>query len=464
MMIRFDYNYFMDEHIGTQHGLSQNDIDGIRPEFNEVLKRMDDEKAEGLLGFLEIPFNTSLVKDIQSFRQHTDWCDTIALIGIGGSALGPQALKNALADIYWNELPDEKRGKRCKVYFFDNVDPIEMNSLLDIINIPTTLFLVISKSGGTTETNANFAILLDTIKKNTRDYKKHIVTITDPAKGIMRQITREEGFTSFPIPANVGGRFSVLTAVGLVMAEFIGIDINGLLHGAAEVIDRYYGKEVWSNAPLLNAAFHYCFDVKKNKRINVLMPYTRKLFLFADWFRQLWAESLGKRFDIYGNEVMVGLTPVAALGTVDQHSQLQLYLEGPNDKVITFLKLQDFGTDITIPEFYKGKAELDYLSGKSLRKLNGFEEQATELVLKEASRPNASIILPELDERSAGQLIMFLEMQTAYAGYLYNINPYDQPAVEQGKRFTFGLLHRPGYDEYEQKFKSGYQKKENYIL
>jgi glucose-6-phosphate isomerase len=165
-----------------------------------------------------------------------------------------------------------------------------------------------------------------------------------------------------------------------------------------------------------------------------------------------------------GKEVMAGLTPVAALGTIDQHSQLQLYLEGPNDKVITFLKLKDFGTDIIMPQFYKGKQELEYLTGKSLRKLNEFEEQATELVLKEASRPNASLILPKLDEEAIGELIMFLEMQTAYAGYMYNINPYDQPAVEQGKRFTFGLLERPGYEDYKEKFMKGYVKKDSYIL
>ncbi len=463
-MIQFDFNYFMDEFIGPQHGMSKNDIDTIKSKCDAALKRMDDEKAKGMLGFLELPFDSNIVKDIRSFKETVPWCDTIALIGIGGSALGPQALKNALADIYLNEMHDTYRGKRCKAYFFDNVDPGEMQSLLRILHIPSTLFLVISKSGGTTETNANFAILLDAVKKHTKDYRKHIVTITDPEKGILRQVTQEEGFFSFPVPANVGGRFSVLSAVGLVIAEFLGIDAARLLHGAGSVLQHYYGKDVWANAPLLNAAFHYLFDIKKNKRINVLMPYTRKLYLFADWYRQLWAESLGKRFDMQGNEVMVGLTPVAAMGTIDQHSQLQLYLEGPNDKVITFLKLKDFGTDILMPQFYKGKPELEYLTGKSLRKLNEFEEQATELVLKEASRPNASIILSKLDEESVGQLIMFLEMQTAYAGYLYNINPYDQPAVEQGKRFTFGLLDRPGYEEYKQKFSNGYVKKESYIL
>ena len=463
-MIQFDFNFFMDEFIGSEHGIAKKDIDELKPACDAACKRMEDEKAKGMLGFLELPFDTSIIEDIRKFKATVPWCDTVALIGIGGSALGPQALKNALADIYLNELPDTNRGKRCKAYFFDNVDPGEMQSLLQILNISSTLFLVISKSGGTTETNANFAILLDTIKKHTKDYKKHIVTITDPEKGILRQVTREEGFVSFPVPSNVGGRFSVLSAVGLVIAEFLGIDAYGLLKGAANVVQRYYGKNVWDNAPLLNAAFHYLFDIKKNKRINVLMPYTRKLYLFADWYRQLWAESLGKRFDMQGKEVMAGLTPVAALGTIDQHSQLQLYLEGPNDKVITFLKLKDFGTDIIMPQFYKGKQELEYLTGKSLRKLNEFEEQATELVLKEASRPNASLILPKLNEEAIGELIMFLEMQTAYAGYLYNINPYDQPAVEQGKRFTFGLLERPGYEDYKEKFMKGYVKKESYIL
>lgn len=463
-MIRFDYNYFMEEHVGSDHGISEKELRSIKTKADEALARMEQEKAKGLLGFLQLPFDTKVVDEIRTFKDKTSWVDTVVLIGIGGSALGPQALKNALAGIYLNELPLSKRGNRCKAYFVDNVDPIEMRSLLDCINIPSALFLVISKSGGTIETNANFAILIDAIKKHTKDYKKHIVAITDPHKGVLRQIADEEGFASFSVPSNVGGRFSVLSVVGLVLAEYVGIDSYSLLKGAAHIIDRYYGKDIRDNAPLLNAAFHYLFDIKKNKRINVLMPYTRAVYLFADWYRQLWAESLGKRYDVGGNEVMTGLTPVASLGTIDQHSQLQLYLEGPNDKVITFLKVHHFGDDIIMPEFYKGKEELDYLSGKSLRTLNGFEEQATELVLKEASRPNASIILPQVDEESVGQLIMFLQMQTAYAGYLYSINPYDQPAVEQGKLFAFGLLGRKGFEKFKEIFEHGYTKKDTYTL
>ncbi len=465
-MITYDYNYLMTDHTGDEHGITPDELNTATQLTDKALSRMDDEKKQGALGFLDLPYDTDIVPSIRAFRDRCgDRFTTIAVVGIGGSALGPQALRNSLSHLYLNELSDEKRDGRYRVYFFDNVDPYEIRSIEDVIDISKTIFLVISKSGGTTETNANFAIILEWLKKEVgAGYRDQVVAITDPEKGVLRKVAMDEGFTTFPVPANVGGRFSVLSAVGLVMAEFIGIDAEGLLAGARNVIEKNHGKPLFKNAPLLNATFHYLFDVRKNKRINVLMPYTRKLFLFADWYRQLWAESLGKRFDVNNNEVMTGLTPVAALGTIDQHSQLQLYLEGPNDKVITFLKLKQFDDDVTIPEFYKGIPEMDYLSHKSLRKLNGFEESATELALKEAGRPSASLIMDRLDPHTIGELIMFLEMQTAYAGYLYNINPFDQPAVEIGKKFTFGLLDRPGFDQFKQKFELGYRKKDSYII
>lgn len=465
-MIRFDYNYFMEDSIGPEHGVSRSDLDGLRDLASEALNRMAREKAEGKLGFLEIPYDDTVVRSIEKYRKSVaDRFAAIAVIGIGGSALGAQALRNALSHLYLNELDERKRKKRTKVYFFDNVDPFEIIAAADVMDVRETLFLVISKSGGTTETNANFAILLSMLKKKVgKNYREHVVAITDPEKGVLRKIAIDEGFATFPVPQNVGGRFSVLSAVGLLPAAFMGIDIGSMLAGARTAIERYYGMDLQRNAPLLGAAFHYLFDRSRGKRINVLMPYTRKLFLFADWYRQLWAESLGKNRDIEGRPVVSGLTPVPALGTIDQHSQLQLYLEGPNDKVITFLKLSDFGCDVEIPDFYPGVPEVDYISRKSLRGLNRFEEAATELVLREASRPNASIILPRLDAGIIGELILFFEMQTAYAGYLYGINPYDQPAVEQGKQFTFGLLERPGFERFREQFERGSSKKDEYIL
>lgn len=464
-MIKYDFNYFMEENIGKECGISMDELGGIRGKAQAALERMERERSEGRLGFLDIPSRTGVLKDIEKFHRDVKGrFSTVGLIGIGGSALGPQAIKNALSHLYLNELDGEKRGDRCRVFFFDNVDPYEIHSITDVMDIKETLLLVISKSGGTTETNANFAVLLDMLKKKVGGrYKEHVVAITDPEGGVLRKIATDEGFASFPIPSNVGGRFSVLTPVGLVASAFMGVDIGGLIEGAGDALNRYYGNELMKNAPLLGAAFHYLFDKKRNMRINVLMPYTRKLFLFADWYRQLWAESLGKNKDIFGGDTVTGLTPVSALGVIDQHSQLQLYLEGPNDKVITFLKLDQFEGDVEIPEFYKGIPELDYISHRSLRELNRFEESATELVLKNASRPNASVILSKLDSKNVGEFIMFMELQTAYAGYLYDINPYDQPAVEQGKRYAFGLLNRPGFEEYRRQFEQGYVKKDVYI-
>ncbi|TAL36420.1 MAG: glucose-6-phosphate isomerase [Spirochaetes bacterium] len=465
-MIRFDYNYFMDEHIGAEHGIGRADITGVEERAVAALARMEREKDAGALGFLGLPFDLKTAREIVKFRAAAGTkFDSVAVIGIGGSALGAQALRASLSHLYLNELDKKKRAGSCRMFFFDNVDPYEIEAMKDLLDVRKTLFLVISKSGGTTETNANFSILLEQLKKKAgKKYRDHIVAITDPEKGVLRKISDAEGFATFPVPANVGGRFSVLSAVGLVPAAFMGIDIMGLLKGARTTVERFYGKPLAQNAPLLNAAFHYLFDTRKGKRISVIMPYTRKLFLFSDWFRQLWAESLGKNRNMRGAPLVSGLTPVPALGTIDQHSQAQLYLEGPNDKVITFLKLEKFGRDVKIPDFYKGNPELDYISRKSLRELNRFEESATELALKMASRPSASIILSALDAKTVGEFIMFMEMQTAYAGYLYDINPYDQPAVEQGKHFTFGLLNRPGYEKFRTAFEKDYKKSATFVL
>jgi glucose-6-phosphate isomerase len=226
-----------------------------------------------------------------------------------------------------------------------------------------------------------------------------------------------------------------------------GIDIHKLLAGAAamDALSKK-SKKLWENPALTGAALHYLMDKAKGKNIQVMMPYSHALRDLADWFRQLWAESLGKRVNREGRTVHVGQTPEKAVGATDQHSVMQLYIEGPFDKVVTFLSVDEFNTSVEIPHAFEEYEAVKYLGGHTMNELINAEQRATELALTQSGKPNCAIRLKKVDEQSVGALLFLLEMQTAYAGELYNINAFDQPGVELGKNFAYGLMGRKGFE------------------
>ncbi|HPO93862.1 MAG TPA: hypothetical protein PL072_10370, partial [Phycisphaerales bacterium] len=275
-----------------------------------------------------------------------------------------------------------------------------------------------------------------------------VVAVTDPAKGTMRQICNNEGYVTLPVPDGVGGRFSVLSPVGLFSAAMCGIDIDALLDGAAAMDERTSREDMSRNPAAMIAYLLVELGQQKGKVNHVMMPYSNGLYLLADWFRQLWAESLGKKFALTGEEVFAGFTPIKALGTTDQHSQVQLYREGPNDKVFCLVEVESMeGADIRIPTGL-GVEAIAYLEGKSMHALLNAEKRATEYALVESRRPNFTIRFPKVDAHHVGEFIFLWEMVTAYAGLMLNIDAYDQPAVELGKQATFGLMGRAGYEKH----------------
>jgi glucose-6-phosphate isomerase len=311
-----------------------------------------------------------------------------------------------------------------------------------------TLFNVISKSGETAETAAQFMVIRDVLSSALGgEYAQNIVAVTDPAKGTMRQICEREGFTTLPVPDGVGGRFSVLSPVGLFSAAMCGVDIEQLLAGAAEMDKRCSNPALEQNPAAMLATLLVELGNGKGKTNHVMMPYANALYMLADWYRQLWAESLGKQRDLQGNTVHAGFTPIKALGTTDQHSQVQLYREGPHDKVIGLVEVEQFSQDVTIPKGL-GVEAIGYLEGKKMSALLNAEKRATEYALVESQRPNYTIRLPRVDALHVGQFINLWQIATAYAGLLLNIDAYDQPAVELGKQATFGLMQRPGYEKF----------------
>jgi glucose-6-phosphate isomerase len=279
---------------------------------------------------------------------------------------------------------------------------------------------------------------------------RHLVFTTDPSRGALRELATRESIATLDVPPDVGGRFSVLSPVGLLPAALAGVDIGALIAGARRAIERAESDDLLRNPAALYAALHWAADTDLAARIHVLMPYTDRLREFAEWYRQLWAESLGKRVNREERTVHVGPTPLAAVGATDQHSQVQLFMEGPFDKVITFVRVERFGEDVPIPTPDPSSpplpADLAYLPGHSLGELLNAEYEATASALAEMGRMSCTLHLPELTAETVGEAIMFYQLATGYAGVWYGIDPFDQPGVELGKRLTYAAMGRPGYE------------------
>lgn len=463
-MLTIDYANCLSTRVGS-HGLNPTALAPGGPlaqRAADLTADLEASKGTGWERWRDLPFEPTRsrhTKPIQDYVQaNKGRFDNMLVLGIGGSALGNIALQAALNPPTYNLLPDDQRpGPR--VFIVDNVDPAHLGAHLDVIRatdpkLERTLFNVISKSGETAETAAQFLtirqMLIEAVGKD--GHASRIVAITDPEKGTMRSICDDNGYTTFPVPEGVGGRFSVLSPVGLFSAAMAGIDIDALLDGAAAMDAACSRPDLHSNPSAMLATLLVELGlgngVASPKPNHVLMPYANGLYLLADWFRQLWAESLGKRIDKQGNKVFAGFTPIKALGTTDQHSQVQLYREGPNDKVLGLMEVIDFaGHDLTIPAGL-GHEKLAYLEGRSFVELLNAEKRATEFALVQSERPNFTIRFPTVDARRVGQFIALFEITTSYAGLMLNIDAYDQPAVETGKLATFGLMGRAGYDQH----------------
>ncbi|MCK5534007.1 glucose-6-phosphate isomerase [bacterium] len=440
--VRLNFANCMQEKVGKQ-GIKKEELEEFSPLIREAHQNIQKKKQNDVLGFMQLPYQKSEAEQIKSFaHKNKIKFDNLVVIGIGGSALGNIALQTALNHPFYNLLSTQGRKGSPRIFVLDNVDPIFTSGLLDVLDLEKTLFNIVSKSGNTAEGLANFFILKQALQDKIGDKcGQHILVTTDKEKGFLREKEVKEAFSSFIIPRNVGGRFSVLSPVGLVSAAFSGIDIELLLSGA-ELMDNVCNEpEIWKNPAYMYAAIQFLM-YKKGKKINVMMPYAHNLKDIADWFRQLWAESLGKKFNNNGEIVNVGPTPVKALGVTDQHSQMQLYMEGPFDKIITFLSVSKFGLQMEIPGFYN-----HYLKGHTLQELLKSEEKATSLALTQNNRPNVSLVLPQINEHTIGQLIYLLEMATVCMGELFGIDALNQPGVELGKELTYALMGRAGYEE-----------------
>lgn len=447
MNLKVDYNNMMEDAIG-KHGLKDSVFEKESKAIAAAHKTVMDGRGKGWQEWCDLPFvSDEYLDEIISYCGDIGKkADSFVVLGIGGSALGPLAVASALLHLHHNELPKEKRNAP-KLYVEDNVDPERMAALLDVVDLKTAYFNVITKSGETSETLSQFLILYDALKKElgAAEAKKHIIVTTTIGKGTLFNVAQKEGFKIYGVGGGVGGRFSVLCPVGLVPFAALGLDIKAMLKGAAQISKSAEQQDIKKN-PALLSAFLQWQSMKNGKSVSVLMPYADSLKFMSDFYCQLWGESLGKAVDLDGKTVYAGQTPVKALGVTDQHSQVQLYTEGPFDKVVTFLAVDEFRSQQVITDD-KDIDACDFLKGHTMNELINAERKATEYALKKAGRANFTVYLPKVTAETVGELLMYFMYQTAFTGALMNIDTFNQPGVEEGKKATFAMLGRKGYEE-----------------
>ncbi len=370
---------------------------------------------------------SSCVEIFQKFQSRTQFIQ----VGIGGSSLGPEMLVSALGD--------QKRS----FTFINNIDPEKLSQQLASLDYQKSLFYIVSKSGGTAETSAAMAIISNWLKEkgvSEKEFKNYFVFATDPVKSDLLVIAKTFGIYCLEIPSNIGGRFSVLTPVGFLPALFAGIDGAQLLAGAQDIKKDLLNTQLNENI-LLKSAYYLMSLKEEGFSQTVLMPYSSKLRDLSFWFVQLWAESLGKKLNNDGETVYTGFTPVPAYGATDQHSQVQLFMEGPYDKTFLLIEVENFHVDFSLESSFETPS-FKKLNRHSLSSLMNAELKGTIKAFEAANRPHMVLTLESNDAYHLGQLLLFLESLTALTGIMLGINTFDQPGVEAGKRYAFEFLDK----------------------
>lgn len=429
--IQYDDANMLSEHVG-RFGAKKSEWDGMLTRLKKAKRAVLEMSRTRTQGFLDLPSSAPLrnVSRDAAERLKKKFTDLVVL-GIGGSDLGARALHDALV------RRKAASSKNLKLHFAgSSTDPDELHALIRTLDLKRTCVNVISKSGGTLETMVSFLVFRDLLIKRVgrRTFHKHIIATTDPQKGSLHDLSLQEGYEMLPVPNNVGGRFSVLSPVGLLPAVVSGIDIDALCEGARVFVKSFKDSDVSACASCRYAGLHVIGYEKRNLDTHVLMAYSNALSEFTTWVRQLVAESLGKRLNRKKKEIFTGPTPVAAIGPEDQHSQLQLYAEGPFNKLITFMEVGTFDHDLVTPDITVGDETIRAFGNKSFRTLIHTERAATAESLRRMKRPNGTITLNGLHERAMGEVIMMFEIAVALMGELMDVNAYDQPGVELSKQ------------------------------
>ncbi len=412
-MLHFDHEFYSDQ-----------DTVAL---MEDALASLEQEKESGRIGYYFLPGSSmDLLDEIDSWHQKESLLmdqeiENIALIGIGGSSLGIKAIHSLL----------DHKTRHKKLHFFENSDPLNITKTLSQLEKKNTLFIVVSKSGSTIETISIFKTVIAhfDLKLESKDGSR-VLVITD-AGSVLSRFADSYHLKQFNIPANVGGRFSVLSTVGVVPLYLAGYDVKSILQGADEFVKNFFGRK---EEHLLHKAAYYASHAQ-SKPINVMFSYANELENLTKWYVQLWGESLGK-VNVEGEHV--GLTPIGLIGAVDQHSFLQLIIEGPPNKSVTFININDFENDLLIPDISLPHIEkTDFVNGTTFGALINAQCLATKKSLQQNSIPVDSITFDRIHERNIGKIIIYYELLTSLVGAMLHVNTYDQPGVEQGKKLLY---------------------------
>lgn len=390
-------------------------------EILEFRHKIELEEKSEEIGYYHLPKKSrEIIKEATDFFSNKKY-KNIVLIGIGGSSVGVRAIYNML----------ENRANDVKIYFLDNVDNFTFSKTMKEIDFLDTLFIVSSKSGTTIETISLFKSVISYF--NVSDFSKNFIIITDPSSPL-ENYAKQKNIKFFNLDKNVGGRFSVLSAIGIIPLLLCGFDVNSILDGAQECKDEFF---INKNDLILQKAYYYAKN--EEEKINVLFSYCDRLKYFNDWYVQLWAESLGKKKD--GKKV--GLTPVGLVGSRDQHSFLQLIIEGEKNKTTTFIKIQDNDFNDEVPNISLLNLEkCDFVNGLKMSQLVNFQCDATLKALLGEGIACDLITIDRLNEYNVGYLIFYYELLTSMVGSILDINTYDQPGVEIGKMILKNMVEK----------------------
>ena len=446
--IRIDISRSRASAVGSTHGITAAELRGIRSQVRRAHEVLVADRIQKRYGFYDLYRKEGVFKSLQKAAKRflAAGCDNLVVLGIGGSALGTTALANALKPPFYNLLSARERKGRPRVFVMDNVDPVTFRRMMRMCQPDRTVYNVVSKSGSTAEIATQMMIVIHALQRRLGKaaVKDHLVVTTNPrgavdeqgrpVTSLLHDVADAYGLEEFAVPYNVGGRFSVFSPVGMFAAAMLGLDIGAMRAGCRAMDRRCSRPDLEKNPAYLRASVQYlAYKKPKAKVMSVMMPYADSLRDVADWYRQLWAESLGKRLSLDKRQVYSGQTPIKALGVTDQHSQVQLYCEGPNDKIINVIEVERFDETLRIPPALKSIAAFDYLRGKTMNDLMDCELHGTIDALTACRRPVSRISLPEVNAYTVAQLIYMFEVETAMAGRLFNVNAFDQPGVEQGK-------------------------------
>jgi len=455
-----DYTNCLASSIGATHGLTDAEIDTLVAKFPKHHENIEELRANGESSFFDLPSQD--LNAMQALvKQHKGKWENLVVIGTAGATIGPKSIAGALLPEHWNILTATARKKCPRAFILDNADPQSANELLAAIDPKKTLFYFISKSGNTAETNGVFMWLAEFLKKKVGKtaLSKQVVLATTPERSFLSTVAEAEQIELIPIPDNLSGRFSVLHASSLFPVALLGIDYDGLLAGAKAMDERCRHDRAMENPAYMHSLIHYLLTRKRRKTLHSTMAFSNRLLGWVDWYNHLLAVSLGKMLNRKGKAVHVGPSPSQACGPAGCYGQMQLYQEGPFDKVTTFLTVTDHSTDLEIPALYEDNEGLNYLHGSKASTIMDQAYIGAAQVITDAGRPNMTIALDNVSPQSLGGLYFMLQLSTVMSAELYGIDAFNQPGVDANKQAIFAQLGRAGFED-KANLLAGYRERE----